>query len=78
MRRVHECGLDIVDRQHAVLLAVHGFGEKAEGLFDLALFLRRDVVFLGELRLPRLGGARRRGGRGFALRRLVIRFSFWL
>lgn len=70
-QRVHQGGLDVVNGQHAVLLAIHRLGEQAEGFLDLALLLRGDVVLLGELRLARLRGARRRSGACFALRRLV-------
>lgn len=69
---LHERGFHVVGGQDAVLLAVHGLREEAEGFLNLALFLRGDVVLLGELRLSRLG----RGGRtaGFALRRLFFCF----
>lgn len=44
----HERRFHIVNRQHAILLSVHGLGEEAPAFFDLALFLGGYVVFLGE------------------------------
>lgn len=46
---------DVLGGYDALLLAVHGLGEQREGLLDLALLARRDVVLLRELRLPFLG-----------------------
>jgi hypothetical protein len=52
---VHHGPPYVLGGYHAFLLAVHGLGEQREGLLDLALLARRDVVLLGELRLPLLG-----------------------
>jgi len=63
---IHHGPSDVGDRNDAFLLAVHGLREEAEGLADVGLLLRRDVVLLGELGLSRLGraaaGRRRRLG----------------
>jgi hypothetical protein len=67
---LHKRRFDIVNGQDAILLAIHRLRKEAKGFLNLALFLRRDVVLLGELRLPRFG--RGGGTAGFALRRL-----FW-
>jgi hypothetical protein len=67
---LHERRFDIVNGQDAVLLAVHGLCKQAKGFLNLAFLLRRDIVFLGELRLSRLG--RGGGTAGFALRRLFL------
>lgn len=59
---LHERRFKIVNGEHAVFLSVHRFREEAVRLFYLALFLRRDIVFLRELREAWLG-CRCRGGR---------------
>lgn len=69
---LHERRFDVVDGQDAILLAVHGLGKQAEGLLNLALFLRRHVVLLGELGLAGFGRGR---GTAFALRRLFGEFG---
>lgn len=50
---VHHRPADVIDGDDALLLAVHGLREEREGLLDLGLLLRGDVVLLGELGLPR-------------------------
>lgn len=54
----HHRPADVIDGDDALLLAVHGLREEREGLFDLGLLLRRDVVLLGELGLPRASPSR--------------------
>lgn len=54
----HHRPADVINGDDALLLAVHGLREEREGLLDLGLLLRRDVVLLGELGLPRASLAR--------------------
>lgn len=75
-RALRESRLDVVNGQYSMLLAIHRLSKEAKGFLDLALFLRRHVVLLGELRLSRLGRAAAAGCAAcFALGRLKLRIS---
>lgn len=57
-RDLHHGGAHVARRYNPVPLPLHRLREKAEGLPDLALLLRRDVVLFRELRQPRLRSLR--------------------
>jgi hypothetical protein len=57
-KRLHHGAPDIAYGDHAFLLAIHGFGEEPERLFDVGFFLACYVVLLCELGLAELLRAR--------------------
>lgn len=54
----HHGGAHVARGYNPIPLPLHRLRKKAKSLPDLALLLRRDVVFFRELRQPRLRGLR--------------------